>query len=152
MIMDYPYFAYGSNMNLDQMSRRCPGAILGDIGYLQDWRYFINGRGYAGIEEYKGGVIWGCLWTLTDPHWLALDQYEGVAGGYYKRKILSIVIEKNKEQRSASLYLSNDYRYGIPSKRYQEIVVAGAKDIILPSSYITELEVWRNGPPSHFNR
>ena len=86
-------------MNLEQMSRRCPGAILGDIGYLQDWRYFINGRGYAGIEEYKGGVIWGCLWTLTDPHWLALDQYEGVAGGYYKRKILSIVIEKNKEQR-----------------------------------------------------
>ena len=52
--MDDPYFAYGSNMNLAQMASRCPGAKLGEQVYLPDWRYFINGNGYAGIEEFSG--------------------------------------------------------------------------------------------------
>ena len=78
-MMDDPYFAYGSNMNLAQMASRCPGAKLGEQVRLSDWRYFINGNGYAGIEEFSGGLVHGCLWSLLPQHWEALDQYEGVA-------------------------------------------------------------------------
>ena len=48
------YFAYGSNMNIEQMKLRCPGASLKGQGYILNWRYFINGNGYAGIEQRKG--------------------------------------------------------------------------------------------------
>lgn len=89
--MDDPYFAYGSNMNLAQMASRCPGAKLGEQVYLPDWRYFINGNGYAGIEEFSGGLVRGCLWSLLPQHWEALDQYEGVAGGYYDKKKIEVI-------------------------------------------------------------
>ena len=64
-------------MNLEQMARRCPGAQLGSRAKLSDWRYFINGNGYAGIEEFSGAEVWGCLWSLNSRHWEALDEYEG---------------------------------------------------------------------------
>ena len=31
------YFAYGSNMNREQMSRRCPGAEFGSLAVLKGW-------------------------------------------------------------------------------------------------------------------
>ena len=64
--MDDSYFAYGSNMNLAQMASVVP-AKLGEQVHLPDWRYFINGNGYAGIESSGAGG--GCLWSLLPQHW-----------------------------------------------------------------------------------
>jgi len=150
--MDDPYFAYGSNMNLAQMASRCPGAELGEQVYLPDWRYFINGNGYAGIEEFSGGLVHGCLWSLLPQHWEALDQYEGVAGGYYDKKKIEVISCRSRERLPVWVYLSNDYEYGIPSSSYQEIVVQGARDVNLPESYLPLLEAWADGPPPAFSR
>ena len=38
------YIAYGSNMNLEQMEYRCPGATVTGKGWLQDHRLFFAGR------------------------------------------------------------------------------------------------------------
>ncbi len=62
------YFAYGSNMNLDQMAMRCPGAELGPVARLHGWKYFINGDGYAGIEQAENAEVLGCLWALQEKH------------------------------------------------------------------------------------
>ena len=58
----------------------------------------------------------------------ALDQYEGVDGGYYEKKILKVEKASGNEEIDAWVYLSNDYDYGIPSSEYQAIVIRGAKD------------------------
>jgi gamma-glutamylcyclotransferase (GGCT)/AIG2-like uncharacterized protein YtfP len=150
--MDDLYFAYGSNMNLAQMARRCPGAQLGIQAELPGWRYFINGNGYAGIEKFSGGLVRGRLWSLLPQHWEALDQYEGVAGGYYEKKKMEVLSSRNGEQLPVWVYLSNDYEYGTPSSSYQEIVVQGARDVNLPESYLPVLEVWADGPPPSFFR
>ena len=60
------YFAYGSNMNQEQMADRCPGSEIGPLIRLAGWRYFINGRGYAGVEESPADQVLGCLWSLDD--------------------------------------------------------------------------------------
>jgi gamma-glutamylcyclotransferase (GGCT)/AIG2-like uncharacterized protein YtfP len=148
--MEYPYFAYGSNMNLRQMSRRCPGAEFCLHGELQGWRYFINGNGYAGIEESTYGVVLGCIWTLKPENWLALDRYEGVEQGCYDKKLLMIKAEGKEEPLEVLTYISNDYNYGRPSTSYHEIVLEGANDVGLPESYILTIENWRNGPPEGF--
>ena len=150
--MVIPYFAYGSNMNLDQMASRCPGAKLDVVAKLSNWRYFINGNGYAGIEEFPGSEVWGCLWKLNFSHWEALDQYEGVDGGYYEKKILKVGRESGNEEIDAWVYLSNNYDYGIPSSAYQEIVIRGAKDVSLCKSYIPILEDWGEGVPSSYSK
>ena len=39
------YFAYGSNMNLDQMAYRCPAASVVEPVYLEGYRLTFCGRG-----------------------------------------------------------------------------------------------------------
>ncbi|MEK9634782.1 MAG: gamma-glutamylcyclotransferase family protein, partial [Opitutae bacterium] len=84
------YFAYGSNMNQEQMSTRCRGSELGSLARLTGWRYFINGRGYAGIEESPSDHVLGCFWSLEDEHVASLDRYEGVKGNFYSKETLEV--------------------------------------------------------------
>ena len=123
------YFAYGSNMNLDQMAMRCPGAVLGPVARLAGWKYFINGDGYAGIEKADNSEVLGCLWTLQDKHWRALDHYEGVAGGYYERIELEVEQVADGEIGKMLVYLSCNYQYGVPAPKYQQAVVDGARQV-----------------------
>jgi gamma-glutamylcyclotransferase (GGCT)/AIG2-like uncharacterized protein YtfP len=141
------YFAYGSNMNQEQMAKRCPGSELGPLARLTGWRYFINGRGYAGVEESPADHALGCLWSLDDEHVAALDRYEGVKGNYYSKETLEVEQLEDGSKVSALVYLSVNREYGIPTSDYQGIVVSGAREIGLPADYLAILESWENGCP-----
>ena len=141
------YFAYGSNMNQEQMAKRCPGSQLGVLARLTGWRYFINGRGYAGIEECPDDLVLGCLWSLREDHVEALDRYEGVSGNYYSKETLEVEQLVDGAKVSALVYLSVNREYGIPSLRYQGVVVSGAHEVGLPTDYLSMLESWANGCP-----
>ena len=60
------YFAYGSNLNIAQMSRRCPNAkpiILPQPLYIPDWQLCF--RGVADIEPQEGSKLPIGLWKIT---------------------------------------------------------------------------------------
>ena len=62
------YIAYGSNMNLEQMERRCPGARVAGKGWLKDHRLFFAGRSeaaVASIEPADGHAVPVVLWEIT---------------------------------------------------------------------------------------
>jgi len=141
------YFAYGSNMNQEQMADRCPGSEIGHLARLSGWRYFINARGYAGVEECPSNQVLGCLWSLREDHVEALDRYEGVSGNYYSKETLEVEQLVDGAKVSALVYLSVNREYGIPSLRYQGVVVSGAHEVGLPTDYLTMLESWANGCP-----
>lgn len=141
------YFAYGSNMNQEQMSTRCRGSELGSLARLTGWRYFINGRGYAGIEESPSDHVLGCFWSLEDEHVASLDRYEGVKGNFYSKETLEVEKPEDGSKVSALVYLSVNREYGIPTPRYQGVVVSGAREIGLPADYLTMLESWADGCP-----
>ncbi len=141
------YFAYGSNMNQEQMSSRCRGSELGSLARLTGWRYFINGRGYAGIEESPSDHVLGCFWSLEDEHVASLDRYEGVKGNFYSKETLEVEKPEDGSKVSALVYLSVNREYGIPTPRYQGVVVSGAREIGLPADYLTMLESWADGCP-----
>lgn len=141
------YFAYGSNMNQEQMADRCLGSEIGPLARLAGWRYFINGRGYAGVEESSANQVLGCLWSLDDEHIAALDRYEGVKGNYYAKETLEVESLDDGSRVSALVYLSVNREYGIPTPRYQGVVVSGAREIGLSTDYLTILESWADGCP-----
>ena len=75
------YFAYGSNMNLDQMAYRCPAAEAVCTAKLEGYELFFAGRsgnGVASIRPKQGGTVVGVLWKLTEACEKSLDHYEGV--------------------------------------------------------------------------
>lgn len=112
------YFAYGSNMWMDQMLGRCPGSRFIGRGVLHGYRWQINERGYANIVKYSeakaGGktkadgdktatgdgaalhtpipCVHGLLYELDkegDDEAL-LDLYEGVRSGAYSKVLLDM--------------------------------------------------------------
>lgn len=85
------YFAYGSNINLEQMAVRCPAAqVVGSAvldGYELLFRGNRSGCGVATIEPLPGSQVHGLLWKLTPECERSLDVYEGYPRLYEKEDI-----------------------------------------------------------------
>ncbi len=83
------YFAYGSNLNVDQMQWRCKNAVPLGPYTLQGYRLVF--RFYADITPAPGKSVKGGLWEITDEHEELLDRYEGypdLYGKYYEDDIM----------------------------------------------------------------
>lgn len=109
------YAAYGSNMNLEQMSHRCPQAKVIGTGILNDYKLTFRGRykGVANIELCKDKSVPIVLWEITDECERTLDVYEGYPNFYIKKEIEVIV---NDEVKTAMVY--------IMTKEYTDMVSA----------------------------
>ena len=85
------YFAYGSNINLEQMACRCPAAeVVGSAvldGYELLFRGNRSGYGVATVEPLSGSQVSGLLWKLTPECERSLDIYEGYPRLYEKEDI-----------------------------------------------------------------
>lgn len=86
------YFAYGSNMNLDQMAYRCPAASVVEKVKLEGYRLTFCGRGkgcgVATILPEEGSRVEGVLWKITPECEKSLDFYEGYPHLYGKETVL----------------------------------------------------------------
>lgn len=76
------YFAYGSNLDREQMAQRCPGSRLEGAAALPGHRLAFSGHsqrwggGAATVVAAPGHSTPGLLWRLTSEHVLSLDGYE----------------------------------------------------------------------------
>lgn len=93
------YFAYGSNLCLNQMSCRCPTAVYQAFGILHDYEWKIGPRGFANVisstsvsnllENSKvcEPIVCGALYTLLPGDEAALDLAEQVPSVYIKQNM-----------------------------------------------------------------
>lgn len=122
------YFAYGSNLNLEQMRRRCPRAVPLGKYFLQDARLVF--RGVADCIYEPGSQCPGGIWRITPNCEEALDRYEGVRSGMYSKNWLPIPGGEPGETDVLYYSMNSD---GImpPSKTYLAGIVQGYKDFHL---------------------
>ena len=77
------YFAYGSNLDLSQMKRRCPEYRLISKGSLSGYRLTFNrfssgwGGGVADVIQDQDSKVWGLVFEISDSDLERLDRYEG---------------------------------------------------------------------------
>ena len=81
------YFAYGSNINLDQMEQRCPDAVALETVTLDGYELAFRAGGVATIIQHEGSQVNGLLWELTPKCEEALDFYEGFPRLYTKEQV-----------------------------------------------------------------
>ena len=77
------YFAYGSNLNFDQMAYRCPEATVVGTAKLDGYELAFR-RGYLTILPKEGASVEGLIWSVTDHDESQLDCYEGYPTFYDK--------------------------------------------------------------------
>ena len=139
------HFAYGSNMSRALMGARCPGAAALGTARLAGWRFVITRDGYASVVPAPGAEVHGVLWRLRPRDLAALNAYESLDTGLYRRRMLTVPMRRPPQ--SALVYLGRNGAEGRPKPGYQEIVVAAARKWELPTSYIRMLERW--APAGH---
>lgn len=138
------YFAYGSNMDPDQMATRCPNTSAVGPARLAGWRLTFTrdspgwGGGVGHIELAPGDEVWGVLWDATEADMAALDEYEGVAAGAYVRDRVSVV-GGDGAAVEADVYIAVPRGYKQPSRRYLDALLRGAEAHGLPATYIERL-------------
>lgn len=133
------YFAYGSNMNLDQMEHRCPDAEVVGRAVLKDYRLVFRGglNGVASILPEQGKEVQGLLWKITSHCEQSLDFYEGYPNLYGKKEI-SVQTEKG-EVASVTVYIMNEpyqSRPALPSLFYLKGILDGCEQ-----NHLTQAEV-----------
>jgi hypothetical protein len=139
MIIHRAYFAYGSNMDVDQMADRCPSAEIVGVCRLDGHRFLINSRGVATLIPDAAGYVLGILWDLPPADEQTLDDYEGVPT-YYQRHL--IAVENNREAIQALFYQAPNRTPGQPRRGYMQGIVAAARRHGFDEAYIAELSLW----------
>ena len=131
------YFAYGSNMDSEQMAQRCPGAERVGVAVLPDYRVLINAQGVATVIPVEGGSVFGLLWRLSEKDVESLDRYEGVASGHYRREY--VTVDANGDEIQALVYVATNVTPGKPRPGYLEGVLRAGAEVGLPAAYLAEL-------------
>jgi gamma-glutamylcyclotransferase (GGCT)/AIG2-like uncharacterized protein YtfP len=130
--MKYPtslYFAYGANINADDMAWRCPGARPVGAFELRNWQLELYC--HATIESEQGSSVHGVLWELTRECEQALDVFEGYPSYYTKRTW-------HQDGQWFFFYEMTDPKSGTPSEGYIRGIANGYDQWQLPQSKLKE--------------
>jgi hypothetical protein len=122
------YFAYGSNLNVLHMAQRCPAAIPVGRFYLPHARLVF--RGVADCIADANSQCPGGIWKITPECEQALDHYEGIAGGLYRKVFLPIA--PIDDETELMLYTMHSEGIYPPSQVYLDSIKQGYRDFNLP--------------------
>ena len=134
---DRLYFAYGSNINLEQMAERCPAAeVVGPAvldGYELLFRGNRSGYGVATIEPLPNSQVHGLLWKLTPECEQSLDFYEGYPRLYEKEDV-TVRTEDGKELTVMAYVMTHELWRDpvVPSSIYYGGILDGYRQNGLP--------------------
>jgi len=125
------YFAYGSNLNLFQMKRRCKDSFFLKKINLKDFRLTFRSKYRAAdIEPKKNSIVPGGLFDISKSDEKKLDVYEDYPilyrkfyFTYYGKKVMTYTMVKKTPFR-------------FPTERYLNIVTKGYKDCKINNKYL----------------
>ena len=125
------YFAYGSNLNLFQMKRRCKDSVFLKKYELKGYRLnFRSKYRAADIEKSKNSLVPGALFEISKSDEKKLDVYEDYPI-LYKKLYFTYY---NKTVMTYIMVNKTEFRY--PTERYLNVVKRGYKDCKLDTKYL----------------
>ena len=125
------YFAYGSNLNLFLMKRRCKDSVFLKKYELKGNRLnFRSKYRAADIEKSKNSFVPGALFEISKSDEKKLDVYEDYPI-LYKKLYFTYY---NKTVMTYIMVNKTEFRY--PTERYLNVVKRGYKDCKLDMKYL----------------
>lgn len=113
------YLAYGNNLNLSEMKKRCPSSVPIGSTFIANYRLVFRGienRSFLSIEAWEGSEVPVGVYQITTEDEANLDLYEGVPTLYSKE---TIEVELHGETIKGIVYIMNPkYSYNLPSEYY----------------------------------
>jgi gamma-glutamylcyclotransferase len=143
------FFAYGSNMNPEQIAFRCQRPEIFAVAYLPD--HAISFHGYTkkwdgsqeGLTYQPGKQLWGIIYKLSFSDMDRLDAWQDArlngTGAYFQ--FPTEVIDLQGNSFPVILYKKDILgETQLPSEEYLNYIVSGAVSHRLPENYVAVLE------------
>ena len=128
------YFAYGSNMLLEQMNERCPNHTYFGYGILKGFRWIITERGYANIIKSEADEVHGVVYRINEEDEASLDKAEGVHKGLYWKETHRVEIDKTNYP--CLVYVDPIIAAGQAKEEYVGRINDGVADAELNPEYV----------------
>lgn len=123
------YIAYGSNLDVDQMLRRCPDAITIGSSTIDGYKLVFRGNsrsGVASIEPCEGASVPVGIWSISPSDEEALDWYEGFPRLYVKQMYTLPV--RGKMVKAMAYVMTPGHAIAPPSRLYLNTILDGYND------------------------
>jgi hypothetical protein len=121
------YFAYGANIDVPAMRRRCPTAICQGTALLHEHKPAAMREGWLTVSTEPGWVTPGLLWSLESADIDALDEYEGVETGLYVKKRRTVLRSSDSNPVEVMVYLGRNSGPGTLHEEYAYRVAAAIR-------------------------
>lgn len=135
------YFAYGSNMDDEQMQYRCPDAVKVGRALLPCFRFAIDTARVATVVNAPTEYVEGILWKISSEDERSLDVYEGVRSGCYSKQYLSVCM-KDGSLIEPLVYVSNRPEWDRPTvtaSSYMNRILECAEENGFSDDYVARL-------------
>lgn len=143
------YFAYGSNMNIHQMTERCPSARFFTRASLRGYRLDFPRRserwngGVAGIIRDPANTVQGVVYEISKQDLSRLDEYEGASAGRYRREQLPVELEHGGILEVWTYLANSEIGWPFPpSTEYLQTMLTGAAQHKLSKEYVEHLRTF----------
>ena len=121
------YIAYGSNLSVGQMARRCPDAEIVGTAALDGWQLLF--KGCATIEPSADRNTPVLIWRISPRDEKRLDAYEGWPDFYFKRDLeveATPISGGDPRTLTAMVYIMDErYSRSVPSPYYYGVLDEG---------------------------
>lgn len=134
------YFAYGSNLDADQMRQRCPSARAVFRARLDHYRLDFTHPsrrwrgGAADVLPCVGDCVWGVVYELHEEDLERLDRYEGG----YERVVLYVSDDAGREHPVLSYAVREKTRLP-PTRAYLDKMLRWGGAWSFPDAYLGRL-------------
>ena len=136
------YFAYGSNLNHEQMQVRCKDSKYIKNFFLEGYRLSFcaveNSYGVANIVKKLGSKVPGGIWEISNSDEKKLDYYEGFPKKYIKDFF------KLSGEKTMFYIMKRQFSFKSPLRQYVDIIDQGYKDCNLDRKYLKEKLIYYN--------
>lgn len=140
------YFAYGSNMNGEQMQSRCPGHRVLGIASLPNyvlaftrWSRAWN-SGTADILPQRGEQVFGVLYELSTDDLKRMDKLADYPHSYIRQDVLS---SYQGGVIPVLTYVAIRTGVFLPSRAYLEKMIHGSEQHGIEAAYIDFLKSFK---------
>jgi cation transport regulator ChaC len=141
------YFAYGSNLNVDQKEFRT-GTIRKAVRcHLKHYRLAFNKRSgasgvAANIMPQDGQIVWGVAYLCSAEALSKMDSWEGVASGHYRRANVQVQTGDGGTLNAIAYIAEDKYvtEESRPSDEYLQKIISGAQHHAFPQEYIEAIK------------
>jgi gamma-glutamylcyclotransferase len=142
------YFAYGSNMNWQQMQERCPSARFFGVAVLPGHKLAFTrksikrGCGVADAVPGQSRKLWRIVYDITTLDIGKLDKSEGYMPGrnknsYFRRECVVLLDGDDQQRLTVVIYFGGPHpNPPLPNIDYKDLILSGAQHWHLPKEYV----------------